>query len=103
MGFLVIITLNNLNAQYPAHLQVYKNSYDAGNGTIAPILDFDGNSRFDNSNLNNTGTGNPVYSVIVVYECLLITNVESTKSDFIKIYPNPNNGIFSITGQIFSK
>ena len=71
---------------------------DAGNGTTAPKLDFDSNSRFDNPTVTNTGTGVPAYSDIGAYECLLTTFADRTSTEDLILFPNPNNGEFTIEG-----
>ena len=71
---------------------------DAGNGTIAPKADLDKNQRFDNPLVTNTGTGDPAYSDMGVYECSLVTNISDSRSDPFRIYPNPSEGVFYIEG-----
>ena len=71
---------------------------DAGNGSAAPKFDLEGNPRIDDPNVANTGTGDPVYSDIGAYESMLPTSIEYSQTEFLKIYPNPSNGVFSIEG-----
>lgn len=71
---------------------------DAGNGSVAPELDYDGNTRYDDPDVANTGTGDPVYSDIGAYEYLLPTFTVNPEDEFAVIYPNPSHGVFSIKG-----
>ncbi len=80
------------------HLCSISPCIDAGNGTAAPKTDLDKNPRFDNPVVANTGTGDPAYADIGVYECSLITAISDARSESFKIYPNPSGGIFYIEG-----
>jgi hypothetical protein len=80
------------------HLCSISPCIDAGNGTAAPKSDLDKNPRFDNPVVANTGTGDPAYTDMGVYECSLITGISDAKSDSFKIYPNPTGGIFYLEG-----
>jgi len=81
------------------HLTSISPCIDAGNGSAAPHSDLEGNQRFDNPLVENTGTGDPLYSDMGVYECFLITNILVSNPDAISVYPNPSNGIFYIEAQ----
>jgi hypothetical protein len=71
---------------------------DAGNGTVAPKADLDKNPRFDNPLVTNTGTGDPAYSDMGVYECSLVTDIAEKITDPFRVYPNPSGGVFYIEG-----
>jgi hypothetical protein len=85
-------------ANWDFHLSSGSPCIDAGNGNVAPKLDIDGNLRYDDPAVTNTGTGDPAYSDIGVYECTLISSAEYAQSDLLRIYPNPSTGIFTIAG-----
>ena len=80
------------------HLCSVSPCIDAGNGTVAPNADLDKNQRFDNPLVTNTGTGDPAYSDIGVYECSLVTEIMENRADPFRVYPNPSGGIFCIDG-----
>jgi cysteine-rich repeat protein/predicted outer membrane repeat protein len=50
------------------HLSAFSPCIDAGDGDSAPELDFDENSRVDDPNTDNTGSGTPAYTDIGAFE-----------------------------------
>ena len=54
--------LFNDPSNHDFHLTAGSPSIDAADGDVAPTLDMDGNARVDDTNVGDTGTGNPPYA-----------------------------------------
>ena len=81
------------------HLTSSSPCIDAGDGTIAPKLDLDGNVRIDYPEVVNTGTGDPVYTDMGVFECLYTVSINDRGNALLKVYPNPGEGKIRISGE----
>jgi hypothetical protein len=72
----IVPGLGNIQAD-PGFLNILAGDYrlqsdspciDAGDGNNAPLLDIEGNTRYDNAPTINTGTGIPEYTDIGAFE-----------------------------------